>query len=510
MFDLGDAAVLGGLLPGRGPAVCVLEQMITAHGRHYQNELPQQRRGWRRGQRNRHAASSSRGPGAAGPWRRWCCGWVRSSCGGPCWPRPWCVLGERIGGGERRMGECVTGKPCRPVGGSASWLDGGSGSGAGERSSCRVVDSCGGGRSVQPGGVACTCTCTPGWEVRLGDLHAVQGSHWLLCERGRILSALRVSPTPAVEFAAYVLVSIVQMQLTSQIDVWAGERDFHHSREDCADTSDGSGSAPRCGSFLMHLEDLLAVLLWTSLLVLSTSAHGGALLAWLLARVRRPRSSSAILHCVSNRGARLPWADLALLLCKGYLPWRTWPETQPLEGLYHFVVWANVALAVLGLVAMLASLVPSSRCLRLGTADYTVGGTDGTDGGGGSDGTSGGGGAGARYWLLSRAASTPHGAARTAPLPPTPGGGARRKSSMGARIAAPLVAWNARRGSSLGTTRVDTTTTMTPAAAPQRGKAPLSSSSRGPPRSRATTHAGSTATRGSREPSRVTRDEPDI
>ena len=442
MFDLGDSAVLGKLLPSRGSPACVLEQMVTWHGQ-------QQPR-----------------------FGRW---WPR--------PLPWCVLQgtQPHARSGRLIGELPLPHrpPCRPVGGSARWLDG-------------------------------AMATTAGWEVRLGDVRAVEGAHWLLCERGRILAALRVSPTPAVEFAAYVLVSIVQMQLTSQIDVWAGERDYTHSREDCADNSpDGSGSAPRCGSFLMHLEDLLAVLLWTSLLVLSASAHGGALLAWLLARVRR-RSPSAILHCVSNRGARLPWADLALLLCKGYLPWRTWPETQPLEGLYHFVVWANVALAVLGLVAMLASLVPSSRCLRLGTADYTVGGTDGTDGGGGSDGTSGGGGAGASYWLLSRAASTPHGAARTAPLPPTPGGGARRKSSMGARIAAPLVAWDARRRSSLGTTRVDTTTTMTPAAAPQRGKAPLSSSSRGPPRSRATTHAGSTATRGSREPSRVTRDEPDI
>jgi len=287
MFDMGDSAVLGQLLPARGAAVCVLEQMITWHGQQY-------RFVW--------------------------------------WPQPWCILGARSSKSGRCMGDCANGEPCRQVGGSAAWLDG----------------------AGQP---------SDGWEVPLGAVRAVEGTHWLLCERGSLVSALRVGLSAQVELAAYAA-ALVVAQLLIRLDVFAGVRSEEAGWR--SRWAAGSGAEGNPHEWLVWLEDALLLMLWSCLALLSASAHGGALLAWLLARLRR---RAVVLHCASSRGRRLPWLEMALAMWKAYAPWRAMPETAPLFATYMCVVGANLALSLLVIGMMLQSLSTS----RLGTAGYTLG-----------------------------------------------------------------------------------------------------------------------------------------
>ena len=320
MFDLGDSAVLGKLLPSRGSPACVLEQMVTWHGQ-------QQPR-----------------------FGRW---WPR--------PLPWCVLQgtQPHARSGRLIGELPLPHrpPCRPVGGSARWLDG------------------------------ATAT-TAGWEVRLGDVRAVEGAHWLLCEGGTVAATLRVALGAPAELVAYVAAAVL-MQLIKNIDVFSGDRavgmrvaDLHGDgcdllvddlgreivgeaelqarREHCERRSDGRR--------LMAVEDALTLAVLACLALLSATAHGGALLAWARARLLGCRA--AVLHCASGRGSQLPWAEMVLTVAKAVVPRLSKMETAALVAPYEAIGALNVALALFALAKMLLSLDDKSP---LGTAGYTLG-----------------------------------------------------------------------------------------------------------------------------------------
>ena len=249
LFDLGDSAVLGKLLPSRGSPACVLEQMVTWHGQQ------------------------------------------RPSGGAGGRPLPWCVLRHADARGA-----------------------------AGSSASCRFRKPPSGQSAARPLARRQHGDVT-GWEVRLSDVSAVEGTHWLLCEGGTVVSTLKVALSAPAELAAY-LAAVVVMQLIKRIDVFSGDRGEGQLADvgggGCDLSVDDLGREivdeaalelrrEYCARLahermLMTVEDALTLAVLVCLALLSASAHSGALFAW--ARARLSARGGAALRLDAALGCR--------------------------------------------------------------------------------------------------------------------------------------------------------------------------------------------------------------
>ena len=355
MFDLGDAAVLGKLTrrggSGRGVRVCVEDSSPHAH---------------------RHKGGGGRGGGLPPPLSGAVCvleqmlSWhaqqQQRKRRQVWWPQRWCVIGARVqcGGGKAAvMGQRADGEPCRALGGSASWLDG-------------VGEAINGADGGEDGGI--DAAATPGWEVRLGELRAVEGMHWLLCARGGIV-AVRHVPVSAETQLVWYVAAYALMQLITRLDALIAV-DGNGGRV----VLDGQGRHEGAPAWVAPMEDGLWLTVWTALTLHAVWLHGGPLLAWGAARVRgggcgrRPcRCHAAVLH--ATMGGRPPWGEAALTLVKGLMPLGSIRlDTPPLQEIYVAVALLNLALGALVLLTLLLSLEGAPRCLS--TAEYVLGRSD--------------------------------------------------------------------------------------------------------------------------------------
>ena len=388
MFDLGDSAVLGrltrrgggsrglrvrvadsspdkagggggggraaGVVPLSG-AVCVLEQMITWHAQ--QQKL----------------------------------------CSSAWWPQRWCVIGASVGGGGGGgsvsdheavprgsggtgqgavMGQRADGQPCRELGASASWLDG-------------VGDAGDVGGEAIDGGV--DAPATPGWEVSLGELRAVEGMHWLLCVRGAVVAVRHVPASAEAQLGWYML-AYAFMKVVHRLDAL-----FADGRGEAVLDEGRGGRGQGTPAWVVPTEDGLWLAVWAALTLHGVWLHGGPLLAWAAARARRGccvrARRAAVLH--ATMGGRPPWAEALLTLVKGLVPWTIVLDTPPLQAAYVALALFNVALGALVLLKLLLSLEGAApRCLS--TAGYVLGRST-------ADGARGG---------------RPHGARKRWPAPP--------------------------------------------------------------------------------------------
>ena len=225
MYDLGDAAVLGTLLgkyrtgtinssESSLSASCILGQMITWHGK-------LQRR------------------------PRW-------------WPMKWCRRGEQDASFSSpkivdpddanqkvatTCGQLPNGEACRKVEGTAPWLDQGS------------------------------KESTPGWQVRLSELAALDCTYWLLVRGGQIERCHRVVLGQKDELRLCVATLIALLGIAELSRVYAVAQlavDYHT---------------------LSLVGDLAHLCIWTMFSILHWATHGSVTVCWLREQLISVRKS---------------------------------------------------------------------------------------------------------------------------------------------------------------------------------------------------------------------------
>ena len=317
MYDLGDAAVLGALLSRDGlrhltitkscrkqvpcsrqqsAALCVLEQMIVWH--------------------------------ASKVGTRW-----------PWWPLRWCKLSDTLQAplscstaGFRQLchseldtprvvcGQRPDGQSCREVGGCSPWLSG--------------MEN----------------DCSPGWEVRLGDIGCLNGTYWLLVRRGEILRVHRSPYRHVDESVAFCWLLVLLMVVGNLDRIW---------------TLAGFGMDLRT---IGLLEDYTILFVWVLLCVAQWSGYGCAIACWFVTLITHPSSKGCYrLHCTTPSSTLQSWALLTFL--KFVLPWLAYPNNPSLLRAFRVLALVHWISVILVSIIVTWSVIP---CLPGSTANHIL------------------------------------------------------------------------------------------------------------------------------------------